>query len=90
MAIQPTNQTKVSIIAAVCLLGLVVTLKNILQVSAEVLSRDVVLYILIYSTFGILYPSPSAESKQARFDKPLYWALLIVLVTLAIIVVYAI
>ncbi len=89
MTLQLTNQTKVSIVAAVCLLALVITLKNILQVPAEILSRDVVLYIIIYSTWGILYPSGVEASKKPSWDKPLYWSLLIILVTLAIIGVYA-
>jgi hypothetical protein len=68
----------------------VITLKNILGVSAEVLSRDVVLFILIYSAFSIIYPDQGADARVSAFDKPLYWSLLIVLVTAAIIIVYAI
>ncbi len=90
MSVQLTNKTKVSIVATVCLLGLVVALKNILGVSAEVLSGDIVLFILIYSTLSILYPEPSADKRVSTLDKPLYWSLLIVLVTAAIIIVYAV
>lgn len=90
MAIKLANKTKVSIITAVCLLGLVVTLKNILRVPAEVLSRDVILFIIIYSAFSIVYPVKGEETKTSTFDKPLYWSLLIILVTAAIVVLYAI
>lgn len=89
MAVQLSNKVKVSIVTAVCLLGLVVTLKNILGVSAEVLSRDVVWFILIYSAFSIIYPDPGADARASNFDRPLYWSLLIVLVTVAIIMMYA-
>ncbi len=90
MSVQLSNKTKVSIVTAVCLLGLVVALKNILGVSAEVLSRDVVLFILIYTTFSIIYPEPDADARVSTLDRPMYWSLLIVLVTVAIILVYAI
>ncbi len=87
MAIRLGNKTRVSIVAAVCLLGLVVALKNLLRVPAE--SINVVLFIIIYSTFSIVYPEP-AEATRSRWDRPLYWSLLIVLVTAAIIAVYAV
>lgn len=90
MSLQLANKTKVSIVAAVCLLGLVVALKNIIGVSAEVLSRDVVLFILVYSAFSILYPETGANTRVSTFDKPLYWSLLIGLITLGIILAYAI
>jgi len=85
-----TNQTKVSIVAGVCLFSLVAVLKNVVHVPGEILSRDVLMYIIIYSAFGIAYPAKSEEATRSRLDNPLYWGLLIVLITLAIIGVYAI
>lgn len=90
MSLQLANKTKVSIVAVVCLLGLVVALKNIIGVTAEVLSRDVVLFILVYSAFSILYPEKGADTRVSMFDKPLYWSLLIGLITLVIILAYAV
>jgi hypothetical protein len=90
MSVQLSNKVKVSIVTAVCLLGLVVTLKNILGVSAEVLARDVVWFILIYSAFSISYPERGVDARVSAFDKPFYWSLLMVLVTVAIVVVYAV
>ena len=89
MSLQLANKTKVSIVAATCLLGLVVALKNIVGVPAEILSGAIVPFILIYSAFGILYPEPGANVRMSALDKPLYWSLLIVLVTAGIIIVYA-
>ena len=89
MTIHLSNQTKVTIVNAICLIGLVVTLKNVLHVPAEVLSRDMILYIILYSTWGILYPARVEETKKSKFDRPLYWSLLIIFTTLAIIAVYA-
>jgi len=81
-----TDQTKVSIFSAACLLGLVVVLKNFLRVPAEILLRDIVLYIIYFSAFSIVFPSLEEKSK---WNKPLYWYLVIIITTVAIIAVYA-
>lgn len=82
MAIRLANKMIVSIVSAVCLLGLVIP--------AEVVSRDVVLYILIYSAFSILYPEQQVGSSPPPLDRPWIWSLLILLVTAAIVVLYAV
>jgi hypothetical protein len=90
MALHLANKTKVYIVSTVCLLGLVVILKNLLRIPAEVLSRDIVLFILVFSTFSVLYPESSTEATPSRLDRPLVWSLLIFLVTVAMVIVYAI
>jgi len=82
---QLSNQTKIATLSAICLLGLTIVLKNIIHVPAEVLSRDIVLYIIIFSLFGIVFPS--VEKKN--YCKPIYWYITILMVTAAIITVYA-
>lgn len=89
MTIQFDDRTKVSVVSAVCLLGLVIVLKNVLNVPAETLSRDVVFYILIYSVFGILYPG-QLKSPGPSLIRPLYWSLAIVVLTLAIVLLNAV
>ena len=84
-----TNQAKLSIVAGICLLALTIILKNVLLISGDVLSRDIVLYIIIYWTFSVVYPAKDEGTKQSRWDNPLYWSVLIILMTLAIILVYA-
>lgn len=81
-----SNQTKISIFSAVCLLGLVVMLKNVLRVPAEILTRDIILYIPFYSVVSIVFPSVDGNKKC---NKPIYWYLAILIVTVAILVVYA-
>ncbi len=46
-----SDSDKVSIVAGISLLGLVVVLKNVLHVPADILSRDIIVYIIIYWTF---------------------------------------
>jgi hypothetical protein len=80
-----SSQTSISIVSAACLLLLVITLKNILNVPAEILSGDIILYIFIYSLFGVL---PSLK-KELKYEDAKYWYLAIIITTLAIIGVYA-
>ncbi len=80
-----SNQTKISIFSAICLLGLVVVLKNVLRVPAEILLRDIIIYIPFYSVISIIYPSVDENKK---YNKPTYWYLTILIVTLAILAVY--
>ncbi len=84
-----SDKDKVSIVAGICLFGLVVVLKNILLVPADILSRDILIYIIIYWSFTVFSPTVKNDAKKSKYDKPLYWSLLIILITVAIVVVYA-
>ena len=57
-----SNQVKISIVAGACLLVLVITLKNILNIPAETLSRDIILYIFI-----------TRERRGSRIPRPSGW-----------------
>ena len=83
------DQTIVSFVTGICLLGLVVVLKTILMISAEVLSRDVIIYIIIYSGFITSFSAKNKNSKRFKYDTSLFWSSLIVLITLGIIAIYA-
>ena len=84
-----SDKDKVSIVAGICLFGLVVVLKDVLNVPPDIISRDIIVYILLYWAFTV-FPQPAKdEVKKSRYDRPLYWNLLIILITLSIIAVYA-
>jgi hypothetical protein len=83
------DKDKVSIVAGICLFGLVVVLKNVLLVPADILSRDILVYIIIYWAFTVFSLPAKEEVKKSKYDNPLYWSLLIILITLTIIAVYA-
>jgi hypothetical protein len=84
-----SDKDKVSIVAGICLFGLVVVLKNVLLVPADILSRDILVYIIIYWAFTVFSLPAKEEAKISKYDNPLYWSILIILITLAIIVIYA-
>jgi len=80
-----STQVKISITSAICLLALAVALKNIIKIPAETLSRDIILYIFIYSIFGI---GPSLSKERAE-ENAKYWYAAIIIATIGIILVYA-
>jgi fucose permease len=84
-----SNKDKVSIVAGICLFALVVVLKNVLLIPTDILSRDILVYIIIYWAFTVFSLPAKEEVKKSKYDNPLYWNLLIILITLAIIAVYA-
>ncbi len=77
----------VPLVAGICLVGLVVVLKNVLQVPAERLTGDMILYIILYTGFIVSYPlhGPGAVSLQ----RAAIWSGIIILLTLGIIGVNA-
>lgn len=84
-----SGEAKIAIVSALCLIGLTVVLKNVLHVSPEVLSRDIILYITLFSLFGILPSIIGGQAMKSKLDRPLFWSLVIVAVTVGIVAVYA-
>lgn len=78
----------VSVTAGVCLLLLTIIMKNILHVPAEQLSSDIVIYIIIYMGFVISFPFLD-ETERIPLSRTMVWVFIIVMVTLAIIGIYA-
>jgi hypothetical protein len=89
------NKAMVGIVAAICMMGLVAVLRNVLQVPAEVLSRDMIVYILVY--FGFITAVNFTEEVPVNpgtpgrvYDNPWAWSALAAGITFAIIAVYAV
>jgi heme/copper-type cytochrome/quinol oxidase subunit 2 len=73
------------------LIGLTVVLKNVLNIPTDILSQDIVWYVIIY---GIFFVSPyfTAEEKSKEdtasrrtHDNPWLWSAVVIIVTIAII-----
>ena len=84
------NQTLVALTAGACLLALVIALKNFLNVPTEQLTRDLVLYICILGGLATSYPLVTRRRADLTISHPGLWIAVIVTVTMAIIVMYAI
>jgi drug/metabolite transporter (DMT)-like permease len=75
--------------AGACLFALVIVLKNILHVPESRLLPDIVVYIGVYTGFSLVYPVAIHERHSRKINNPVLWSALIVVMTLAIIVLYA-
>ncbi len=80
-----TNDLKVSLVTAICLLTLAIVSKNVLRVQLDFIS----LYgpVWMYIAY-IITRDKQKESKAC--SNPLFWSVAIIFVTLAILTVYAI
>ncbi len=85
-----SDEIKIASVSAICLIGLAVVLKNVLHVSPEVLSRDIIIYIVVYSSFWMLPSISGQRDRKSNLDRPLLWSLVILAVTFGIITVYAV
>ncbi|MDD1697271.1 MAG: hypothetical protein LUQ36_02815 [Methanoregula sp.] len=83
------NQTLVVLTAGACLLALVIALKNILNVPTEQLTRDLILYVCILGGLATSYPLVTRRRADMAIGHPGLWIAIIVSVTMAIIVMYA-
>ncbi|MDD1656130.1 MAG: hypothetical protein LUO87_01985 [Methanomicrobiales archaeon] len=83
------TQQQVILTASICLIALAIVLKNVLFVPSEILIRDMVMYTIVSFGFLIFAFNPEGNSERSGTNSPLVWDVLIVLITLAIIVVYA-
>ena len=84
------GHTLIALTAGACLLALVIALKNILNVPTERLTTDLVIYIGILSGLATSYPLVTRRRSASVIRHPGLWIALIVIVTMAIIITYAI
>ena len=82
-------RVKLSLLVAACLLSLVVLLKNVVGVSQEVLSRDFIIYAVIYACFALFTPVQEAKQRVVGLDSAFLSGLVIILTTVAIVTLYA-
>ncbi len=85
MIMKPSNEIKVSLVTAVCILVLAVISRKVINVQLDFVS----LYgpVWIYIAYII---SKDKTRKSKTCSSPLFWSLAIILATLAILVLYAI
>jgi len=83
------NHTLVLLTAGACLLALVIALKNILNVPNEQLTRDLIFYVCILGGLATSYPLVTRRRADLSISHPGIWIAVIVTLTMAIIVMYA-
>ena len=85
-----SDETKIASVSGLCLMGLIIVLKNVVHVAPEVLSRDVIGFIPFYLFCGWFPWVSGRRVKKSKLDRPLVWSLVILAVTFGIITVYAV
>ena len=83
------TQQQVILTASVCVIALTIALKNVLHVPAEVLTRDMVVYTIMYLGFLVFAFRPEGNNERSGKVTPLAWDVLVILITLTILAVYA-
>ncbi|HMA04785.1 MAG TPA: hypothetical protein VKO45_02550 [Methanomicrobiales archaeon] len=83
------KQQQVILTASVCVIALTIVLKNVLLVPAEVLTRDMAVYTIIYLGFLVFAFRPEGNYEISGKVSPLTWDALVVLITLTVLAVYA-
>ena len=84
------RQQQVILTASICMIALAIILKNVLFVPADILIRDMMMYIIVYFGFLIFAFKIDGNYKKSGKITPLVWDILIVLITVAIVAVYAV
>lgn len=78
------DEVKVALVTAACVLGSAIIFKNVLYVQADFIVSNGPFYLFI------VYLITRGQTKKSKCNKPLYWSLAIIFVTLSTIVLYAI
>ena len=78
------DEIKVASVTAVCVLGVAIIFKNVLHIQADFIVSNGPSYLFI------VYIITRGQAKKSKCDKPLYWSLAIIFVTLLTIGLYAI
>ena len=83
------GRIRFALTAGACLFALVIVLKNILYVPESRFLPDIIVYIGIYTGFSLVYPVAIHERHSRSINNPALWSALIVIMTLGIIIFYA-
>jgi len=83
------GRIRFALTAGACLFALVIVLKNILHLPESRFLPDIIVYIGIYTGFSLMYPVTIHTRHSQKINNPALWSTLIVVMTLGIIVYYA-
>lgn len=76
-----SDEVKLSLVTAICLLGMAIISKNILNVQMDFISAN--------GPFYVFFIYLLTKNQKSKCNKPLYWNLAIILVTISTIFLYA-
>ena len=84
MSMKIADEVKIALVTATCILSIAIIFKNVLHVQADFIISNSPVYLFI------VYIITRGQDNMSKYDKPLYWSLAIIFVTLLTIALYAI
>lgn len=84
MILKLADEVKVALVTGACVLGIAILFKNIFHVQADFLVSNGPSYLFI------VYIITRGQAKKSKFDKPLYWNLAIIFITLLTVILHII
>ncbi len=79
-----SDEVKVAIVAAICILSIAIVFKNVLQLQVSYIISNGPLYLFV------VYLITRSKTERSKCDRPLYWGSAIVMVTVLTILVYVV
>ena len=91
---EPAKKAVVGVVAALCMISLIIVLENLLKIPAGVISRDMIVYVVVYFGFisGVNFTKEDGGGSPGRrpvLDNPWTWSAIALGITLVIIALYA-
>lgn len=84
MIMKLADEVKVALVTAACVLGIAIIFKNVLHVQADFIVSNGPFYLFVF------YLITRGQAKKSKCDRPLYWSLAIIFVTLLTIALYTV
>ncbi len=78
------DETKVSIVAAICVMALAVIFKNVLHISSDQTFIPMISPVILFMVYSW------SKDAKCKYNTANIWMVIIVMVTIAIITLYAI
>jgi len=78
------DEIKIVLVTAVCVFGIAIIFKNVLHIQPDFIILNSPVYLFI------VYIITRSQTKKLKYDKPLYWSLAIIFITLFTIALYTI
>lgn len=76
------DEIKVALVTGACIIGIAIIFKKVLHIQADFLVSNSPSYLFI------VYIITREKAKKLKFDKPLYWSLSIIFISLLTVILH--
>ena len=76
------DEIKVALVTGACIIGIAIIFKKVLHIQADFLVSNSPSYLFI------VYIITREKAKKSKFDKPLYWSLSIIFISLLTVILH--